>query len=66
MNKAALGAIVNIFLPGVGQMLQGRILAGLFFLLGTIGGLFLCAIPGAIVWIISIVEAASYKEKASS
>lgn len=63
MSKGALGAVINIFLPGVGQMVQGRILAGLFFLLGTIGGLLLCAIPGAIVWIVSIVEAASYKEK---
>ena len=62
MSKGALGAVINIFLPGVGQMVQGRILAGLFFLFGTIGGLMLCLIPGAIVWVISIVEAAGYKE----
>ena len=62
MSKGALGAVINIFLPGVGQMVQGRILAGLFFLFGTLAGFFLCVIPGAILWIISIVEAAGYKE----
>lgn len=63
MSKGALGAVINIFLPGVGQMVQGRIGTGIAFLLLFIVGLFLCGIPGFIVWIIAIVEAANYKEQ---
>lgn len=58
----ALAAIVNIFMPGVGQLIQGRVMAGIFFVLCTAIGYFLLVIPGIIVHIWTIVDAAKYKE----
>ena len=63
MNTSnALAAIVNIFIPGVGQATQGRMLAGLFFLIITFIGYAVLILPGIIMHIWSIVDAANYNQ----
>ena len=61
-----LAAICNFFIPGLGQLVQGRILPALFFFIGM-------AISWALVWILigwilvpivylwAIIDAARYK-----
>lgn len=60
ISNNVLAAIVNIFLPGVGQMIQGRIGAGIAFFFATIIGYLIFVIPGLILHIVSIVDAANY------
>lgn len=61
-----LAAICNIFFPGLGQLVQGRLLAALIFAIVCVGGyaLWYLVIPGIIaacahLW--SIIDAAKYK-----
>lgn len=61
-----IAAICNVFFPGLGQLVQGRILAAIFFFLGMV-------ISWALVWIAigwllvpivyiwSIIDAAKFK-----
>lgn len=61
-----IAAICNIFFPGLGQLVQGRILAAILFFAGWI-------VAGALIWILigwallpivylwSIIDAARYK-----
>lgn len=58
-----LAAIVNIFLPGVGQLVQGRFLAFVFFFVATLIGYFLLVIPGILMHIWCILDSVNYKEK---
>jgi TM2 domain-containing membrane protein YozV len=63
MNTSnALAAIVNIFIPGVGQLIQGRVLSGLFFLIITFIGYAVLILPGIIMHIWAIVDAANYNQ----
>lgn len=64
-----IAAVCSFFIAGLGQLVQGRILAAIaFFLLtwvnyalaGT-GILFFMAVPGVIFHIWSIISAARYK-----
>jgi len=61
-----LAAICNIFFPGLGQLVQGRILPAIIFAIVCVGGyaLWWLVIPGIIaalchLW--SIIDAAKYK-----
>ncbi|MDM7861307.1 hypothetical protein QTP81_11940 [Alteromonas sp. ASW11-36] len=64
-----IAAICSFFIAGLGQLVQGRILAALvFFLLvwvnytlAATGILFFMAIPGFIFHIWAIIDAARYK-----
>lgn len=61
-----LAAICNIFIPGLGQLVQGRFWAALgFFLMVTIGyAMYLLVIPwivGAIFHLWAIIDAAKFK-----
>lgn len=67
-SSQALPALVNIFLPGVGQLIQGRILAAfLWWLCMIVSSLFIFVFIGIIttpiVYFACIVEAAVYKPK---
>ena len=60
-----LSALCNIFFPGLGQLLQGRIMAALIFAIVCIGGyaLWWMIFPGVIavvfhIW--AIIDAAKY------
>ena len=64
-----LSALCNIFIPGLGQLLQGRILKAIMFLVVSYGSYALAATVilffmwplGAIFHIWSIIDAAKYK-----
>jgi len=61
-----IAAICNIFFPGLGQLVQGRILSALIFAIIVVGGyaLWFLVIPGviaAIAHLWSIIDAAKYR-----
>lgn len=61
-----LAALCNVFIPGLGQLLQGRLLAAiLFFVIVVVGyalwWLIIPAIIGGIVHLFSILDAARFK-----
>ncbi len=61
-----LAAICNVFFPGLGQLVQGRILAALIFAIVFFGGVALwwLIVPGiiaAIAYVWAIVDAAKFK-----
>ena len=66
-----LAAICSLFIAGLGQLVQGRILAAaVFFLLTWVnytlaatGILFFMALPGFIFHVWSIIDAARFKNR---
>jgi TM2 domain-containing membrane protein YozV len=60
-----IAAVCSFFLPGLGQLVQGRILAALFFLVLT-GVLWLVTftLGGWIGHLLACIDAALYKRKA--
>jgi len=61
-----IAALCNIFIPGLGHLVQGRLLAAFFFFVTTAVGyalyfLIFPAIFAAIIHLISIISAARYK-----
>ena len=61
-----LAAICNIFFPGLGQLVQGRLLAALIFAIITVGGyalwwLIFPAIIAAVFHLWSIIDAAKFR-----
>ncbi|SIS42751.1 hypothetical protein [Neptunomonas antarctica] len=61
-----IAALCNIFIPGLGHLVQGRILAALFFFITTAIGyalyfLIFPAIIAAIIHLISVISAARYR-----
>ncbi|TLU67102.1 hypothetical protein FE810_02105 [Thalassotalea litorea] len=58
-----LAAICSFFIPGLGQLVQGRILPAIIFFIAT-AGLYATVVAwfiGAVVHIWAIVDAARYK-----
>lgn len=61
-----IAAIASLFFPGLGQLLQGRILAALLFFVVTVVGyalwwLIVPAVLGAIFHLWSIINAARFQ-----
>ncbi|MGR6504024.1 hypothetical protein [Shewanella sp. Koi 1] len=61
-----IAAIASLFFPGLGQLVQGRILAALLFFVVTVVGyalwwLVVPAVRGAIFHLWSIIDAARFK-----
>ncbi|MBI1375418.1 MAG: hypothetical protein GC159_22105 [Phycisphaera sp.] len=61
-----IAALCNVFVPGLGQLIQGRILsAAIFFVLCAVGyALWWLLIPGAIAVLVhlwAIIDAARWK-----
>lgn len=64
-----IAAICSIFIPGLGQLVQGRLLMALFFFLGTSICYALAAtvilifmwIPGALLHLWAILDAARFR-----
>jgi|TARA_B110000503_G_C6973617_1_gene340199 TM2 domain-containing membrane protein YozV len=61
-----IAALCNIFFPGLGQLVQGRLLAALFFAIITFGGyalwwLIFPAVIAVIFHLWSIINAAKYQ-----
>lgn len=65
-QSQALPALVNVFFPGIGQLIQGRVVAWLVWWLALGVSLVLTLvlvglITTPILWIACIVDAAKYK-----
>ena len=65
-QSQALPALVNFFLPGLGQLIQGRVLAAIvWWVVMLVSVLATMAVVGflttPILWILCIVDAAKYK-----
>ena len=63
-----IAAICSIFFPGLGQLVQGRIIAALIFAIVCVGGyaLWYLVIPGivaAVFHLWSILDAAKYTRR---
>ncbi|GAA6171548.1 hypothetical protein NBRC116592_12180 [Colwellia sp. KU-HH00111] len=61
-----IAAICNIFFPGLGQLVQGRVLPAIIFAIVCVGGyalwwLIIPAIIAGIFHLYSILDAATYK-----
>ena len=61
-----IAAIASLFFPGLGQLVQGRIMAALLFFVVTVVGyalwwLVVPAVIGAIFHLWSIIDAARFK-----
>jgi hypothetical protein len=57
---AVAGAVLNIFLPGLGHLVQGRVAAALvWFLAVAVGYVFI--VPGLILHVLSIISAARWR-----
>jgi len=54
-----IAALLSLILPGAGQMYKGRVVAGLLWLFFVVAGYLLFIIPGAILHLICIFNAAS-------
>ncbi len=54
-----IAALLSFFLPGVGQMYKGDVGSGILWLIGVIIGYIFLIIPGIILHIICIINAAS-------
>ena len=66
-----IAALCNIFFPGLGQLLQGRLLAALIFAILVFGGyafwwLMFPAVIAAIVHLWSIIDAARFTSPGNS
>lgn len=61
-----IAAICNVFFPGLGQLVQGRILPAIIFAIVCVGGyalwwLIVPAIIAGVAHLYSIIDAATYK-----
>jgi len=61
-----IAALCNVFIPGLGQLVQGRILAAIIFFLVCVAGyaLWFLVIPGiiaAVVHLWAIIDAAKFR-----
>ena len=52
-------AILSFLLPGLGQMCLGRTVQGILILIGAFIGYFTCIVPGLIVHLAAVVDAAT-------
>jgi len=61
-----IAAICNVFFPGLGQLVQGRLLPAIIFAIVCVGGyalwwLIVPAVIAGIFHLYSIIDAATYK-----
>ena len=54
-----VAAVFSFLIPGLGQMYKGQIFTGLAWLLFTVIGYFACLIPGVILHLLCMIDAAS-------
>jgi TM2 domain-containing membrane protein YozV len=54
-----VAAVLSFFWPGLGQMYKGYVLAGVVWMIMTIIGYFFCILPGVVLHLINIFDAAS-------
>ena len=54
-----LPALLSFFLPGLGQIIKGQVVKGIFVFIGVGIGLIFLVIPGILIWIWQIKDAYS-------
>lgn len=59
----AVAVLFNVFWPGMGQIYQGRALAGLFLMFATPLGYLCLIVPGVILHLFAIISAAFYRRQ---
>ena len=59
----AVALLFSIFWPGMGQIYQGRVFAGLFFMLFTPIGYFFLIVPGMVLHLICLIDAALFTRR---
>jgi TM2 domain-containing membrane protein YozV len=62
MSRAGIAAVLSFFIPGVGQIYNGDILRGLFWLIVTPG--FWLGTGGCLGWVCHIIAAATAYSRA--
>ena len=62
-KSTAIAAICSLVIPGLGQVYNGKTERGFAIFFGTVIGLFIFIIPGAIVWLFGIYDAYSLTYK---
>lgn len=58
-----IAVLFNLFWPGVGQVYQGRAVAGLFLMFATPVGYLCLILPGMLLHLIAIADAAFYRPR---
>jgi TM2 domain-containing membrane protein YozV len=58
-----LAVLCSFFIPGLGQVYDGKTARGIAVFFGTLAGLFIFLIPGLIVWIYGLYDAYSTAKK---
>lgn len=62
-NQRDIGAaLLSLFVPGLGQMVQGKVLKGVLWLCGVALGYTLFVLPGFVAHLVCIVNAAKGDE----
>jgi TM2 domain-containing membrane protein YozV len=56
-QKHGVPALLSFFIPGLGQIVKGQVVKGIFTFIGFGLGILMFVIPGVIVWIMQIVDA---------
>lgn len=56
-----IAAILTLFVPGLGQMCQGRVFTGLVTLPMVLLGYMLFIVPGLVLHLVAVVDAAQYR-----
>ena len=57
------GAIVNIFFPSFGQLIQGRVFSFMLFFFLTVLGYLCFIVPGVVMHILSILDCALWENR---
>jgi hypothetical protein len=58
-----IAALLSLVLPGAGQMYKGKVLVGLLWFMFVVGGYAILAIPGLVLHLVCIFNAATGKAK---
>jgi TM2 domain-containing membrane protein YozV len=56
-QKHGLPALLSFFIPGLGQLIKGQVIKGIFVFIAVMIGIALLVIPGIIIWIWQIGDA---------
>lgn len=62
IESLIMQALLSFFLPGLGQMCQGRVGAGIAWLLSAIVGYLVFFVIGLLIHIMCVFDAAEYRE----
>ena len=55
--------LVNIFFPGLGQLMQGRLITAVVCFLLTIAGYLCFVLPGLVMHLLVILDSAGYDKR---